>query len=195
MDINSLKLQTSVEHDRVENSMRVMDRHLDLKTYVHVLQSLYGFVLGWEQWAARSTSTTVQTLLCGRQRSKLLGEDLRFFSSDPFSGTYAGPDLLVSSQSHVLGGLYVMEGSTLGGQYIARHVEGILALTPGSGDSFFRGYGDATSRMWREVKEALTDLPDTETEDVICAARKLFQDCAQWNEGHFARRCPEAIRA
>lgn len=195
MDINMLKQQTSAEHDRVEDSMRVMDGDLDLGIYVETLQRLYGFVLGWEQWASNSSDAFVQALVHPRQRSELLYADLRFLSVGPHPTTYPGPALSISSQAHVLGGLYVMEGSTLGGQYIARHVEATLALSPGFGDSFFRGYGDATGKMWREVKEALTAIPDAETEQVIFAAKSLFRDFALWNEDMYKPHESESIHA
>ncbi len=195
MDINILRQQTSAEHDRVEGSIGVMDGNLDRRIYVGLLQRLYGFALGWEQWSSNCPCASVQALLCKRKRSKLLSNDLRFFSVVPSSSVYPGPALSVGSRTDVLGGLYVMEGSTLGGQYIARHVEATLALTPGCGDSFFRGYGDETGRMWREVKETLTALPDFETEGVILAAKRLFQDFALWNEGAYDAHRPEAVRA
>ena len=77
-------------------------------------------------------------------------------------------------RSIFLGRMYVMEGSTLGGQYIARHVEETLGIRPGEGNSYFRGYGDATGERWREFREVLKALPDTETDTVIASAREMF---------------------
>ena len=195
MDVERLKHETSAEHDRVEQSMRVMDEHLDTAAYLAILRRLYGFVLGWESWAAQSTCATVQMLLRSRRRSEMLHADLVHFSSKLPSHTYPGPRLSLSSLAQVLGGMYVMEGSTLGGQYIARHVEAILVLSPGSGDAFFRGYGETTGSMWREVKEALVELPDAKTEEVIHAARTLFHDFTEWNEGRFVEPSLEKVLA
>lgn len=50
----------------------------------------------------------------------------------------------------LLGTLYVTEGSTLGGQIIARHLTQNLDIGPASGASFFHGYGSDTGRRWRE---------------------------------------------
>ena len=44
----------------------------------------------------------------------------------------------------LLGAMYVMEGSTLGGQLIARHVELVLGLTAGQGNAHFRGHNERT---------------------------------------------------
>lgn len=54
-----------------------------------------------------------------------------------------------------LGALYVLEGASLGGRVIARHVADALALTPDTGLAFFCGYGDATGEMWRRFGAAL----------------------------------------
>ena len=182
MDIAKLKQETSADHDRVERSIRLMDGHLDLPTYLDTLQRLYGFVAGWEQWAAQANSVAVQALLCKRRRSALLRADLTYFATSLPLRTYTGPMLSPGSEPQVLGAMYVMEGSTLGGQFIARHVETTLALSPGQGDSFFRGYGDSTGGMWREMKDALAALPDSTSEETIQAAKALFHDFAQWNE-------------
>ncbi len=182
MDLGRLKRETLAEHERVERSMPVMGDGLELATYIATLQRLYGFVLGWEQWAAQSTCAAVQTLLAGRRRSDQLRADLHHFGAELPPDVYPGPALSAASQAQVLGCLYVMEGSTLGGQFIARHVEAVLALAPGVGDAFFRGYGEATGAMWRQVKDALESLPEAAADEVIDAAKILFHDFARWNE-------------
>lgn len=182
MNLKFLKQQTSAEHDHVETSLRVMEDALTESGYVETLRRLYGFVRGWERWASQSPSIVLQRLLNERQRSELLLRDLRHFAAEPYESMYPGPNFSASSEAHVLGGLYVMEGSTLGGQLIARHVEARLLLSPGVGDAFFRGYGDATGSMWQEVKEALTAVPEDQSETVILAAKHLFADFASWNQ-------------
>jgi heme oxygenase (biliverdin-IX-beta and delta-forming) len=67
-----------------------------------------------------------------------------------------------------------MEGSTLGGQLLARHVEEHLGLAEGAGDSYFRGYGEATGERWRQFKSFLEELPDEEADTVVASARNMF---------------------
>jgi heme oxygenase (biliverdin-IX-beta and delta-forming) len=50
----------------------------------------------------------------------------------------------MTSAADLLGAMYVMEGSTLGGQLIARHVELVLGLTAGQGNAHFRGHNERT---------------------------------------------------
>ena len=74
-----------------------------------------------------------------------------------------------------------MEGSTLGGQTIARHVERVLELNAGQGDSYFRGHGENTGRMWKEFCQVQqTRVPDRETGAVVEAAKAMFQVFGSW---------------
>jgi heme oxygenase len=48
----------------------------------------------------------------------------------------------------LVGALYVVEGSTLGGQVIARQISASLGLTAQHGARFFNGWGDQTDLHW-----------------------------------------------
>src|SRR5580693_9409415 len=81
----------------------------------------------------------------------------------------------------LLGAMYVMEGSTLGGQLIARHVELVLGLTAGQGNAYFRGHNERTGQLWKEFCHALrTNVPDSETDAVIAAAKAMFGVFGSW---------------
>ena len=60
-----------------------------------------------------------------------------------------------TSPAAALGCLYVAEGATLGGRLVARHVEHRLGFGPGSGASFFHGYGLDAGPRWRTFCSAL----------------------------------------
>lgn len=55
-----------------------------------------------------------------------------------------------------LGCFYVLEGSTLGGQLILRHLKRHFADAPVGSFAFFRAYGDEAGPMWRAFGQALT---------------------------------------
>jgi heme oxygenase len=55
----------------------------------------------------------------------------------------------ISNVDQLLGVLYTIEGSTLGGQVIARSLSKNFGLSAGQGASFFNGYGEQTSSMWQ----------------------------------------------
>ena len=181
MDLELLKRETAMDHERVEQSLRVMEPELDRSGYIDTLKSLYGFIRGWEIWAEEVAPGELREQVKARRRSSLLVSDLNFFAARPPENFYLGPNLTSTSNAEVLGAMYVIEGSTLGGQHIARHVEQVLSLAPGHGDAYFRGYGERTGEMWREMKALLQAVPDSEANAVIFAARTLFSDFAGWN--------------
>ncbi|NNU33797.1 biliverdin-producing heme oxygenase [Mucilaginibacter sp. S1162] len=69
------------------------------------------------------------------------------------------------------GALYVIEGSTLGGQIISKMVQQHLPVQDGKGLSFFNGYGDKMHQMWGAFKDILNKAAATpEDEQIIIAA-------------------------
>ncbi len=86
----------------------------------------------------------------------------------------AGSQSEAGFEAGFMGALYVMEGSTLGGRFIARHVEQVLGLEPGRGDAYFQGHGEATGSLWRETTAAIAEVPEAQAEVVIAAAKRTF---------------------
>lgn len=157
---------------------------LDRERYGQALQAFYSFVQGWESWAAAHVPARLAGLLPERRREPLLLRDLRFFGLDPlptdmdaerssFALLLPGKDS-PESEAAFLGSMYVMEGSTLGGQYIARHVEETLGLAAGEGDAYFCGHGERTGAMWNAFREVLSAIPDEHSDTVIAAAKATF---------------------
>ena len=109
----------------------------------------------------------------------MLYQDLAWFGWSP---SVARP---VLTQIHdlpgLLGAMYVMEGSTLGGQFIARHVEHVLHLKKGLGNSYFVGHGDLTGSMWKSFCDLLANkVSDEDTGAVIQGARNMFVTFGEW---------------
>ena len=72
----------------------------------------------------------------------------------------------------------MLEGSTLGGQIVARHLREQLGMTAQSGGSFFAGRGDAIVPMWRQLKAALSAYGEARSaavEPAVAAARETFE--------------------
>jgi heme oxygenase len=164
----------------VERSVPLMDEELDTDTYLSYLLKLHGIIAAWEEWAAPNAPAWIQPLLVARQRGQLLLLDLTWFGAEA-SGE-ARPALpKMSDAASLLGAMYVMEGSTLGGQLIGRHVERVLGLTAGQGNAYFRGHNERTGQLWKEFCDALrTKVPDHETDAVIGAAKAMFEVFGSW---------------
>jgi heme oxygenase len=83
----------------------------------------------------------------------------------------------------VVGCLYVIEGSTLGGQMLAQQFHQMLGITPENGGRFFQGYGEATIVQWREFRtwaEAQAVADSSVEEPAILAARATFEAFSRW---------------
>jgi heme oxygenase len=180
MDLEQLRRETLAAHSAVEQSVPLMDEELDVDTYVSCLVKLHGIIAAWEEWGVQNAPAWMQPLLAARRRGQLLMLDLTWFGADA-SGE-ARPTLPeMRDDASLLGAMYVMEGSTLGGQLIARHVELVLGLRPGQGNAYFRGHNERTGQLWKEFCDALrTKVPDSETEAVITAAKAMFDVFGVW---------------
>jgi heme oxygenase len=89
------------------------------------------------------------------------------------------PDCIEWPQA--LGGLYVTEGATLGGQIISRHLEQTLGLSARRGAAFFSCYGLQVGAMWRAFCAILqTQTTAEQDEVVIAAARQTFISIHDW---------------
>jgi len=89
------------------------------------------------------------------ERSKLpwILTDLEFFHDDLTKLDHVMPQALVPSierVGHLVGVLYTIEGSTLGGQVISRNLTELHGFNGIAGASFFNGYGEQTSLMWQD---------------------------------------------
>jgi heme oxygenase len=157
-----------------------MHQGLNKAEYVQCLQRIYGVVAAWEERAAEVAPEWLQPALLIRQRRLLLELDLSWFGvteKDDWRPTL--PEM--NNLSSLFGTMYVMEGSTLGGQFIARHVEAALHLSEGRGNSYFRGHGSQTGPLWKEFCEMLKErIPDEQTDAVVISAKAMFHTFGAW---------------
>jgi heme oxygenase (biliverdin-IX-beta and delta-forming) len=122
LDLDLLRRYTTEDHAAVEESMPLMATNLTLTEYVATLQSIHPVVALWEETAPPSGADWMRSLLMARKRHAMLKRDLDWFKITRLE-TLKSTSFPFASQAHWLGAMYVMEGSTLGGQLIARHVE------------------------------------------------------------------------
>lgn len=87
----------------------------------------------------------------------------------------------IGSLAGTMGCLYVLEGATLGGQIISKHLSGNLQLSPETGSAFFAGYGAETGPRWKAFGEIFTAAAKPgEEEAIIAAANRTFSTLADW---------------
>lgn len=151
-----LRTETRAEHERVEAIVDLLRPDLTLERYRQWLAAFAGFVAPMEE----RLEPTLRGLVPDwdrRRKAERLERDL-VATSHPSGGSGSprcGALPALDNPSLALGATYVLEGSTLGGQVIAEHVERVLGLGPDTGCSYFRGYGAETAAMWRSFREVL----------------------------------------
>jgi heme oxygenase len=178
-----LRAGTASEHEDVERTLDLMSPELAPARLVAVLDRLHGFwaaaEAGLDEWAAEHPRTARDVDWSRRRRAALFAGDLRAL------GATAGPHrpvlLPVRGTDDALGRLYVLEGSTLGGTFIDRHLAGLPQLV-GVRLRAFSPYGPETGSMWhafrRVTRERVASGGDAAT--VVAAARETFGALAAW---------------
>ncbi len=184
--LQMLKADTRPHHERAERVVRLMEPDLTPEAYRRHLEALYGLFEPLEtRLAARLQEPFPALRLAERWKLPLLAEDLRALGHDARSlERLPRPTRLPSLEDvpESLGCLYVLEGSTLGGQLVLRHLmrhfEGV-AVGP---FAFFRAYGEEVGPMWKSFGEALTQAcPDPALAPrVVRGAQETFEAFEDW---------------
>lgn len=113
--------------------------------------------------------------LARRSKRAWLEDDLDCLGARP-ARPYPRP--VWTTEAHAWGALYVLEGATLGGAVIARHVQHQPWLAQGRGLRFFRGYQRDTGPMWARFRAALADAAGDDDAFIAAAlgsARATFR--------------------
>lgn len=179
-----LRAGTAAEHADVERTLGLMDAGLDRSRLADVLARLHAFWAaaesGLDDWADRHPADAAAVDWPRRRRAALFAEDLRGLDAD--SGTSGRPYLPpVPGTDAALGRMYVLEGATLGGTFIDRHLAGLPQLA-GVRVRAFSPYGADTGAMWHAFRRATrTRVADGgNAADLVAAARETFGVLAAW---------------
>jgi heme oxygenase len=180
-----LKRETAAIHEKVMDeswSRRLLSADYTLPEYARLLQKYYGFYFPLETLLL---ALPVPVFHPSRAKHSLLREDLRVLSPHwSFEAAICRKLPAVMDVPSALGICYVLEGATLGGQIIAKHLKISLGLKDQDGLSFFRGYGPETAKMWNAFKANTRDIVRTPQEftGMLDAALRTFDSLSEWME-------------
>jgi heme oxygenase len=173
-----------VYHEALERGLRITRPDLTLHQYRTDLERFLGFYETWERRVAPWLTGWIPDESRRFQKTNALRADLEMLGLTSASITalprYAG-SFALSSRLAALGSLYVIEGSTLGGQWISRHVEDRLGLTDGQGYTFFLSYGPEVGEMWSRFVNFLNAQATGENAgEIESGAVETFQKLHAW---------------
>ncbi len=177
-----LRDETRPQHEAIEHALDLMSEQMTAEGYRYRLERLYGYYQPLEQRLFAFDGWPAALELEARRKTPLLELDLRALGVSPEAVPRCEdlPDLRGLPQA--FGCLYVMEGATLGGQLITRHIERLLGLGPRNGGRFFRSYGDEVGPRWKAFRAVLGSYATSpQLEDaVVEAAAETFDKLHAW---------------
>ncbi len=170
-----LKAETALLHDQIEKTLAILDPELSAARYDRIVEAFYIFHRHFEMYLAGravKNCTVSKDYLQHRLKVPSLISDLR--GKNPCASRTPEFNWL-TSPAHIMGAVYVIEGSTLGGQVISKHLEqsGLIHSTQ-YGCLFFQGYGPKTGTMWRNFLAELSQIHPSDADKVVLAARETF---------------------
>lgn len=184
--LQTLKVETRPHHERAERVVRLLSPDLTLSGYRRHLEALHGLHASLEaRLAERLAGLATELRLEERWKLPLLEADLRELGHDEASLARLprlAPPPSLPGVPEALGALYVLEGSTLGGQLILRHLRRHFEGVSAGGFAFFRAYGEAVGPMWKSFGEALLRLcPEPALAPrVVRGAQDTFEAFEAW---------------
>lgn len=186
--LSDIRKTTTSLHAQVEREVDIETGIVSLDAYTHKLCQFLGLFQCLErQILAVPDLSRWLPDISHRQRVPALLRDLRALgasSSFPESPANLTP---VRTVADAFGCLYVLEGSTLGGQIIARKLESSLGLTSEHGCSFFSGADRNVAEKWLRFRESIQAFADSDAVHppaIVAAAVRTFEVFIAWFANH-----------
>jgi len=174
----SLKEGSREAHLRLEKRLAIKDRFAQIDLYrEHIARLASFYAVAETQWAAWLEPALND--FPARRKASLLARDLAAVGGAPISGARVPS---VTDTASALGSFYVLEGATLGGQYLLPLVERRLGLSALHGASYLGSYGTEVGDMWKRFGVAAQAHCQTDDDigRAVAAARTTFLAMEDW---------------
>ncbi len=180
-----LRLETRDQHLKLERTVDLKSRFESRAGYVDLLQRMLGLHEPLEQSLLRLDWSGTGIDLGERRKAPWLEADLLALGSskEEIARLPRCTSLpVLDTVARGIGCLYVLEGSTLGGDVIAQQIAKRLQLGPGSGGRFYASYGERLHPMWAAFgadadRACATEAAGDQARD---AARHTFECFETW---------------
>ncbi|MBK4998691.1 biliverdin-producing heme oxygenase [Pseudomonas sp. S31] len=174
----ALRAGTRACHTALEERLPFFREGFDVAGYRRLLSAYYGFhapleltLAGYQGVERAKAPALVRDLLA-------LGLSAADIDALPLCQALPA----VEDEARALGVMYVLEGSTLGGQVLKRAMAERLGLAPDRGLGFLDVYGAASGSYWRAFLERLADAACTQAAQAatVQAAIDTFVCFERW---------------
>ena len=172
-----LKTQTKTLHDQTEKkfqSHQIFEKTFSLEQYKKLLLGNYFLIKNMEDQVFSTFSNKLSQELNLNERRKLsaIEKDIQDLK---INGNFSEKPIKIENQNEAFGMLYVMEGSTLGGNVIAKQ----LSRNPDFQNlsfHYFGVYGEETGSKWNNFKSISDrEISEDQFEQVLNGAKKAYE--------------------
>ncbi|BCJ07949.1 biliverdin-producing heme oxygenase [Pseudomonas sp. RtIB026] len=180
----ALREGTRACHEGLEARLPFFSEGFDRAAYARLLAAYHGF------------HAPLDTLLAGyqaaeRNKTPALSRDLSALAIDVEALPLCHALPRIDDEASALGVMYVLEGSTLGGQLLKRAMAERLGIDADSGGAFLDVYGAQTGARWRSFLARLAgaDPEPAAQARTVKAAVETFTCFEQWLEERRVLAC------
>jgi heme oxygenase len=178
--LRDLRQRTALFHTKLEKnplSMQLMSASVSLMDYAAYIVAMKEVIAATEAFVFSKIKNVVKDV---EERRKLpaIESDLALLGRHtivPLCKKFELP-LADFSEASALGAMYVVEGSTLGGRVIVRHLQQRPLLAQTNAFAFFNGYSEMTGTRWKNFLVALCAFAAATgyDDEIIRGAKQVF---------------------
>ncbi len=179
-----VKNETKTRHQELEKVMiPLLKKASGEENYLHVLGIFYKFFSAVEKQISQVMPASFSVKWNDRRKSGWIESELNELGYSPsIWDSMPGPEYLPDLHSkNYTGAMYVLEGSTLGGQHITAMLRRSLPF-PDHSFRFFSGYRELTFTKWHDFLTDFNKAPEQDHADIIHAASDTFHSFRMYLE-------------
>lgn len=160
--LQQLRSKTANSHQLIEQnnmSQSLMSQGVTTTQYADYLKGMYGFVYGFEKIVFPLLKHHELLQLDDRRKAHFIQDDLASLNHTA-ANPYVNDELFkihYQTAAAALGGMYVLEGSTLGGQIINKHLSKVLGESVAGKTTYLTAYAGQTGSMWKIFLQSLCE--------------------------------------
>jgi len=176
-----LKKETLFHHQQLEKLIVGKIKGMtSIEAYISLLQHFYAFFGGIEDAIPLAMITPFLDDYPQRRKTENLRHDILCCGGTLVKKTSKNDLPVIDDVVQALGALYVIEGSTLGGQIISKMISQKLNFTDEECLLYFKGYNTQTEIMWMRFKELINRVEAKDAQRLIHTANETFIKFNDW---------------
>lgn len=177
-----LREHTHTAHQALEKTLIPYLKAIrNTQDYLQILKWFYNFYAPLEKEISKNLPANLLLDFNQRRKSVLLLNDIQSLTGISYLPSATSVNVSISGLPQAFGSMYVLEGSTLGGNAICKLILRNLPDANETNLTFFTGYGSETSAMWEKFKLILNTYPfdNKQKQMVISGANETFDNFKQ----------------